>query len=236
MAELKLRGALSARPTAELNRACDFRILGFAPGSLRVAVKFPAVNPDQAALPFEQTSSPVPDALRDYLRVAAWASTSSEASELEATFPDAKLRRAILGAVRRVVPRLRGGLEAVEFSGQAVASTGAEAVRLERTTRKRIDEAIGHLEEVSNETHRGMLREIDLDQLGFILRRPDSPEEVKCTFSEDLLEDAKAALDRLVDVTGTRKIREGRNAAAQLLVTSLDIVEDDESAGPDIHL
>lgn len=233
VAELKLRGSLSARPTAELNRACDFRIMGFAPGSLRVAVRLPAVDPDQAALPFEQARGPVSEALRDYLRVAAWAAANAEASELEDALPDATMRRAILGAVRRVVPRLRGGLAAVEFSGQAVTAAGAEAVRLERTTRKRIDEAIGHLEELSTETRQGMLREIDLDQLGFILRSPGSPVEVKCTFDEELLEDAKAALDRLVEVTGTRKVREGRNASAPLHVTSLDIVEDDESAGTD---
>lgn len=236
VAELNLRGGLSARPTAELNRACDFRIVALAPGSLRVAVKLPAASPDQATFPFGQAIGSVPDALRDYLRVAAWASRDSQASELEATLPDARLRRAILGAVRRVVPRPRGGLEAVELSGQAVTAAGAETVRLQRTARKRIDEAIGHLEEVSTETHRGMLREIDLDQQGFILRTPGSLEEVKCTFSEDLLEDAKAALDRLVDVTGTKKVREGRNASALLVVTSLDIVEDDEPAGADTPL
>lgn len=236
VAELNLRGELSARPTAELNRACDFRIVALAPGSLRVAVKLPAADVDQGTLPYEQLRNPVPAALRDYLRVAAWASKESKASDLEAALPDARLRRAILGAVRRVVPRPRGGLEAVEFSGQAVEAAGAETVRLQRSARKRIDEAIGHIEEVSTETRRGILREIDLDQLSFILRRPDAPEEVKCTFSEDLLEDAKAALDRLVDVTGTKRVREGRNASALLVVTSLDIVEEDEAAGPDTPL
>jgi hypothetical protein len=233
VAELKLRGALSARPTAQLNRACDFRIMGFAAGSLRVAVRLPDVTPDQPPLPLEEVGSQVPEALRDYLRVAAWAATDADAAELETTFPDAKLRRAILGAVRRVAPRQRGGLEAVEFSGLVVDAVGAPSVRLERSTRNRIDGAIGRIEEVSAETHRGILREIDLDQLGFILRKPGSPEEVKCSFGEEILEDAKAALDRLIEVTGTRAVREGRNAAAPLLVTSLDVIEEDEPGSTD---
>jgi len=54
-----------------------------------------------------------------------------------------------------------------------------------------------------------------------------------CAFEEDLLEMAKEALDRRVQVTGVRRVVEGRRVAPTLRVTRLVILDEDatESTG-----
>ena len=73
------------------------------------------------------------------------------------------------------------------------------------------------------EEHIGDLREIDLDGLSFILRNADDVHEIRCCFAETV----KEALDRRVQVTGTRRIAEGRRVAPVLRVTRLEILDDD---------
>lgn len=225
VAEVLSKGQLSARPTALLKRACDFRIVGFAPGSLRICVRLP--EPDQIELGHDASENPAESALGEYLRVASWAASDREEADLAMATPDSRLRRIVLTELSRLVPRQRGEVESVELYGAAL--TNAKPIRLVRGTRERIHRAIDSLVVETPEAHSGVLREIDLDECTFILRDINAP-DVHCEFEEDLLESAKEALDRRVEVTGKRKTSEGRRMYAKLSVTRLEIVEEEAPA------
>lgn len=222
VAELSLAGGLTTRPTAELKRASDLRLVAFAPGSLRVGVELPAEEGEVAET--------VSRALGDYLRAAAWAGSERTDEELQSEIPDARRRRLLLTELARLVPRERGQIEAVEFSGWLLESTHVPTlVTLSRPSRRRINGALDRLPEQRVETYVGDLREIDLDKCSFVLRnagtRPGEVVQVECVFLEELLEAAKEALDKRVQVTGSRPVEESRRAKP-LLVSRLEIIED----------
>jgi len=100
VAELILTGELTTRPTAELKRATDFRVVAMAPGSLRVGVQ----------LPFEEgkVAEAVSRALGDYLKTAAWVASDRPDEELHAQVPDERRRRLLLTELSRLAPRERG--------------------------------------------------------------------------------------------------------------------------------
>lgn len=99
-------------------------------------------------------------------------------------------------------------------------------LRLTRDAHERIDSSLDKLAVEKVETHRGYLREIDLDEQAFQLRKPGDPTSVRCAFGDELLPLAKEALDRLVEVTGTRKVHEGRKQSA-LELARLEIVDEE---------
>jgi hypothetical protein len=75
------------------------------------------------------------------------------------------------------------------------------------------------------ETHVCDLREIDLDELAFILRNTEPPgSPLRCYFPEEMVEAAKDALDKRVRVTGSRAVKEGRQTRP-LAVSRLEILE-----------
>ena len=221
-AELTLRGALTTRPTAELKRSTDFRLLAFAPGSVRVGVRLPAGEGD--------VSVAVVEALNDYLKVAAWAASQKAEGDLAEDVPDLARRRLLLNEVGRLVPRERGQVDEIELSGGLLRAVRLpEQISLSRQTRARINGVLDSLPEQRVETHVGDLRAIDLDKCAFVLRnagtRPGEVVQVECLFSDELLETAKEALDKRVEVTGTRTLGEGRRAKP-LTVTRLEIIEE----------
>jgi len=81
------------------------------------------------------------------------------------------------------------------------------------------------------ETFSGVLREIDLDAHSFVLREVrEIAQEVHCTFPETLLETAKDALDKPVQVTGSRILSDIRRATAvPLVVNRIEILGDEPS-------
>lgn len=226
VAELFLTGGLATRPTSELKRACDFRVVALSPGSLRVGVRLPDGE--------QGISIAVQSALRDYLTAAAWAGSERTEMDLEALIPDTRRRIVVLNEVARLVPRERGQVETVEFSGNLVPT--APLVVLQRTSRPRINRAIDRSVEERVETYVGDLREIDLDDCSFMLRNAGRIEtetvqdvgvfQIECRFPEELLEAAKEALDKRVEVTGRRPQQEARKAHP-LIVNRLQIVEED---------
>jgi hypothetical protein len=114
VAELILTGELTTRPTAELKRATDFRVVAMAPGSLRVGVQ----------LPFEEgkVAEAVSLALGDYLKTAAWVASDRPDQELHAQVPDERRRRLLLTELARLAPRERGQVEEVELLGSLLQS------------------------------------------------------------------------------------------------------------------
>jgi hypothetical protein len=70
------------------------------------------------------------------------------------------------------------------------------------------------------------LREIDLDESSFVLRNAeDGTPLVRCYFPAEMVEAAKEALDKRIRVTGSRPVKEGRQAPP-LMVSRLEIVDE----------
>jgi hypothetical protein len=227
LTEYLATGSLTARPTKDLKRACDLRVVAFQTGSLCVGVRVP----DEAQLDLLEPNAhhpPVGKALKQYLQVANWIASDAPPEALNDIISEPQLRRIALNAVKPFVPRLRGDVESVAISGRAVGR--AKAITLTRASHERIDRAIDVLETEKVEEHTGDLREIDLDGLSFILRNSQDVHEIRCSFEQDLLEIAKEALDRRVRVTGIRRVAEGRRTATTLRVTRLEILDEDASA------
>ena len=220
VAEFTARGMLSTRPTAELKRACDLRMVALAPGSLRVAVRAPE-NVELADVAGR--------ALDTYLDVAAWAGSGESDEHLERMLPDATARRLALAELGRLVPRQRGDIERIELSGTALGKRSP--IVLARETRQRIGGAMSRLVHEQTFTVVGTLREIDLDKRTFILRNSEELSETPCDFPEELLETAKEALDKRVEVTGTKRAHEVRRAAPRLFVTTLEILDEEPPLG-----
>jgi hypothetical protein len=145
---------------------------------------------------------------------------------------DRARRRLLLNEVARLVPRERGQVDEVEqFGGLLRAARLPERVSLSRGTRARINGVLDSLPKQRVESYVGDLREIDLDKLSFVLRNAGTRDgevlQVECSFPEELLETAKEALDKRVEVTGTgtRTLEEGRRAKP-LVVARLETVEE----------
>lgn len=223
-AEWMLTGGLSTRPTAALVRATDLQVAVFRPGSVQVGLRLPAPEMGEGALPGELPER----ALGCYLAVAEWASSTVEEQALEARVPDAGLRRVLLAEVKRLAPRPRGSVRSVTLSGRGLPG---RAAALTRDVHVRIDRAIDRHVAEQVETFMGDLREIDLDQRSFVLRNlSDSPVEVPCQFDDELLDTAKSALDRRVEVHGVRRVAGGRgDRAGRLHVTRLVVLDGGEA-------
>jgi hypothetical protein len=225
VAEFTKTGHLTARPTKELKRACDLRVVAFQPGSLCVGVRLP--SEDKPELFDRNDLSAVEQALQQYLEAARWVGSDVPHQVLEEFLPNSQARRIVLNALKSFVPRSRGDVERVEISGRSILH--GQTIGLTRTAHQRIDEAIDLIAAEKVEEHVGDLREIDLDNLSFVLRNAEDVHEVRCVFEDDLLETAKEALDRRVQVTGVRRVIEGRRAAPALRVTRFEIIDEESS-------
>jgi hypothetical protein len=217
VAEVMTRGELSTRPTKELKEAADMRVVALAPGSLQIGLRV-AGDPDSPEHP--ESMAVVEQALRLVFDAAG-----SVASDRE-TPPNADeaMQLAIWNAVKTLVPRERGGIDLVELHGRLVPGTGP--IRLTRDVHGRIDRKLEQLVSEEVETHRGVVREIDLDKRTFTLRGPNE-KSVRCAFPVELTEIAKEALDHLVEASGTRT-RHGKRRSGPLRLVRLGIVEMDD--------
>ena len=223
MAEFTAFGNVATRPTAELKRACDLRVLTLRTGSLQVGMRLPAATAVSSRDEREDLSQVARQALRDYLEVAAWVDSDEKPDTLQKRFGDQTQLRLLLNALKTFVPRPKGDVDSVELAGQ-YAPQGRK-ICLTRAVHSRIDQAIDRTVAAQVEEHEGDLREIDLDEFSFILRNVGEIEQIKCTFEEDLLEAAKEALDRRVRVTGTRTVQAGRRQSGKLHVARLVVME-----------
>jgi hypothetical protein len=230
VAEFLYAGRLSRRPPAVLKEACDWRVVALLPGSLKVGVRLPD-PPEQPGL-WDGAAPDIPRAVREFLDVVSWAASDAGPEALDGRFPDPDQRRALLNAVKPLVPRPCGAVERLTVSGRAVPS--GRPIRLTRAVAPRIDGAIDRTAAAQVEDHVGDLREIDLDNHSMAIRNAADVREVRCTFDESLLEAAKEALDRRVKVTGARQPGAGRRASASLHVFRLELLDEPASeVGPE---
>jgi hypothetical protein len=223
VAEFVAFGDLATRPTADLKRACDLRVVAFRTGSLRIGMRLPSTQPDLASKELLDLSRVTRQALRSYLEVAAWVDSDEGPDILQERFSDEAQLRLLLNALKTFVPRPRGDVESVELTGQFVPQ--GRRIRLTRAVHSRIDQAIDRTVAAQVEEHEGDLREIDLDEFSFILRNAGDIQQIQCRFEAGLLEAAKEALDRRVKVTGTRSVQSGRRQSGKLHVRRLVVMD-----------
>lgn len=231
VAELVFRGVVGTRPTGDLKNACDFRIVGWQPGSVRVGLRLPDDSP--ALFEDATPSAQARRALDLYLKVAAWVGSDESGELLEKTIPDPDQRRLVLNQVARLVPRPRGGLESVELSGTSAGQTNA---RLHRESRERIHNAISLALREQHVEARGILRQIDLDARTFTIRDFEGPLETRCVIADEddaLLEIAKDSLDHLVIVSGTRPVDPTRHRSFALQIKEIEVLEKREAVAVD---
>lgn len=217
-------GRLSTRPTSELKQFCDLRVVSLQTGSLRIGTKLPDEVETNS---FNKEKELAHQALSEYLKVATWLDSEQELENLESSILEPQKRRLLLNALKQITPRLRGEIDKVEIYGRLIGS--GKKISLTRQTHKRIDQAIDHIVAETVETHLGDLREIDLDNYSFILRNSGDIQEIRCSFEEDLLENAKVALGRRVQVTGVRRVDDNRRSYAILKITRLEFVDEQDS-------
>jgi hypothetical protein len=225
VAEYLNRGAVGIRPTAQIKDACDLRITAWVPGSVKVGLRLPEVDPSL----FPEVRDEAEKALRLYLKTATWVASQDDDTTLETEIPDSIERRLLLNQVERLVPRPHGGIEYVELFGKTMPRG---AVQLRRESRERVRSAIERtlrqaivaLELVTEE---GVLREIDLDQRTFIVRKPGQIPEIRCAIgsdADDLLEIAKEGLDHRVRVVGNRQTHPTKRQSLPLQVHEIEIL------------
>ena len=229
VAEFTAFGNVATRPTADLKRACDLRVLTLRTGSLQVGMRLPLTTSAHSGDKLKDLSQVARQALRDYLEVAAWVDSDETPDALQRRFGDQTQLRLLLNALKTFVPRPKGDVDSVELAGQYAPQE--RTIHLTRAVHSRIDQAIDRTVAATVEEHEGDLREIDLDEYSFILRNVGEIEQIKCTFEEDLLEAAKEGLDRRVRVTGSRTVLAARRQSGKLHVTRLVVMERGEEQG-----
>lgn len=189
---------------------CDFRLVGFRPGSLKVGLDIP--EPRQMSL-FEGAGGAPEELVREALERLLNAATEFEglhrSRRTREVWPAGiPLEQQFLyRQVLRITPGKRERVHTVLLEGALVPS--ARPVLLDAPARAALTALLsaeppeGAIEELE-----GRLREIDLDKRRFILReRPDDEPDVAVFFADAQCEEAKAAVDRRVRVGAAQAAR-----------------------------
>lgn len=202
-----LGGRLFGRPSAKIQRAVDFEIVGFRPGSFVAGMSLP--EPAQQPLFSEyeseatQLARDAREALHKYLAIAEWATSTDSMEVLERIEPDVAKRRVALRAVKSAIPRVGGGVDYVELSGDAVPTK--KPIYLTQKTARRVSNALEKAVAEHEETYTGDVREMDLDKRTFRLRNVDEVGEVPCHLADDLGPITATFLGKRARVIGTRQ-------------------------------
>lgn len=189
------------RPNANILAATDAHVVALAPGSIRVGLRLPEVEPttESNALP-EGPSDTAARALEALLSVAALASSGS-AEQLVTAGGDRDLLSVAARFAAKLAPSQRSVVRTVTFSGALVPQK--TALRLTAESKTKLTGLVKLLSRVSEETVRGQIREIDLDQRRITLRErgPGLP-DLKCIIPDSLMERVEQLLDKQVVVRG----------------------------------
>jgi hypothetical protein len=141
IAELVSAGRPAPLPAAELERACDLRIVAFRLSGPCIGFRVPDPG-DYDGCEHEEPAL-VRQALGRLLQVAEWAGSDAPSEALESLCPDPRERRVILLALESLVPRPAWDVERLELSGRAAPR--GRTIGLTRESHRRIDQAIDAL-------------------------------------------------------------------------------------------
>lgn len=188
--------------------------VGIAPGSIYVGVNAPKSNEQPGTLFGEQ--DPLIDSVRTALKsigiVSRLISENQDIDEIAIAIPDPVLRDATLRAVQSFAPRARSGIDKVIIAGRSVPHSKLPAreqsnVTLTVNNREQAKEMVKKPRKTSqHRTFIGEVREIDLDQRRFDVRRVEFNGlyiSIKCVYEEKFDVLANRWLDQIVVVSGT---------------------------------
>lgn len=220
VAELISTGHGLARPKLAVKPACDMRVVAFRPGSLRVGFRLPYDTEVEFGSTREKSLGY--QALMKYLTVATWVSSEEPTTNVVLETENAHHRQLLFNALKPLVPHPRGEVERIEISGPLVPD--GRTIHLTREARARLTQLAARTAGEEVATYTGDLREIDLDHRSFTLREVDEVRSIRCTFDNDLLEVARAALGHRVRVMGSRSLGKQHGGDASLKVSRLEII------------
>lgn len=187
----------SGRPEETFRKAYDLPALAFAYKSFEVTFGKPSEI--QLSISHTESDSIYTDSAGKLVKGISWLRQSNTDQDLETS---------ILEALKELMPPAHGQVEMAEISGQLVGQR--KPVQLTRNDRKKVTQALkGKLaiEQPALQTN-GIVRELDKDNLSFILRsRPDNEPDLKCFFPEELYDDIVEffASDEVIRVAGRYK-------------------------------
>lgn len=195
--DFKFETRTEGRPTEEHRALYDLPIQQFAFASFELS--FGA--PDEGFFPREAVREAA-TLLMDGLR---WASEVNSRNPLPGETDDQ--RAAVLRATLLLTPPLSGAIEEVQVSGLWLPG---ERVRLTRESRRKVKAELRTVDQDHVVAHNGRIREVDVDNLSFILRDTDDGQDRKGYITEEHLDDVLLYLLDSVRVTVAGIERQGR--------------------------
>lgn len=189
------RGGISQ----DVEKSCDLVIVGLMPGSMRVGLGLP---PERQPGLFDKIEDPAVKAIDTFMEVASWVSAHDPPSKLPPSIEELVSKDFIFRQVMNMAPSKNAPIEVIEFSGNLVHIP--KPPQLTKVARERLHNFITKKPDVEYMEAIGTIREIDLDALKFWLReRPNTEPPLHCVVLEEMIDDAKAALDEKVKATGS---------------------------------
>ncbi|WP_295822771.1 hypothetical protein [uncultured Deinococcus sp.] len=198
-------------------RAYEPEFMGLAPGSIYIGVSAP--EPEKAGTLFQEEDplhQSVQTALEAIGVVSRMISDDRDIEDIAEVITDPVLRDASIRAVQNLAPTSRNGVERVIIAGRLVpeskrpTETGepdhAHRVVLTSKDRTQARELVKQPRKTSQHgLFTGEVREIDLDQRRFDIRRVKELEagfSLRCVYSEDFDSLAQLWLNKVVAVSG----------------------------------
>jgi hypothetical protein len=178
-----------------LDRLCDPPLQAVAPGSVKVQLASP-----NAAVGNELYSEGL-----DLLSMAILSVSGDAAAAKELRSLSADQQKAALTAAKILAPEKDDLASQIGLGGRFLGPQ--RHVQFDFGTRKRIQRQLSRIaRQVSKETVRGVIREIDLDRRLFTLREPDTGLTVeRCKYKKTLDEQMSLLVNDEVEVMGTRR-------------------------------
>lgn len=205
-----------------VERSCDLVIIGLMPGSMRVGLGLP---PEHQLNLLAKEEDPAVKAINAFMDVASWASELEISPEMPSSIANLPSKDYVLRQVMNIAPSKKLPIDSIEFSGTLVHLPKLPI--LTKESRSRLYDAIAKEKGAEYMEEIGTIREIDLDTLKFYLReRPENKPQIHCEVSEDMIDDAKAALGEKVKVAGSVK-RDVSGRITLLKAKTLEILSED---------
>jgi hypothetical protein len=190
-------------PKIDVDRASDFAVVDFQPGSLDIGLRLPELISHQVDLFDSERKTPIQAAVQDYLMIADWVGSNESIDELEKIFPDTGKRRVALKAMKPMIPRDNQVVEALELYGQVLRKIGR--IRITSLGLPRVVEAYKSSVSDKEVAYEGEIREIDLDKFTFSLRNISGGiQDVACSYPKEMAMEAHASLGKRVTAVGIR--------------------------------
>ena len=161
----------------------------YQPGSINLTLSIP-----ERQISFYEESN-IESSLKLYFQILEWLNKDEDNDRLKDI--DNKTLEKMIIAVMSTLPDNKN-INSIEYFGRSVGESKENAKNRIKKLSK---------EEVSVE-YIGLIREVDLDKLTFVLRNIENNNdnnEVKCSFDNEFLEDIKNYLDSKVYVIGIKK-------------------------------